>query len=178
MTGLSRTFAAPPSPIEWAFLPLVGYGLFVFEDTSGWSKVLALLCLLVVANGWISTRASSEFYSDLLFFLDIVLLSLYFLMIDTLRRGDDTVRPAFWWYSFGVFVAYALWDVAIMPLSDQGRRRRFALYIAVLTAALPVQAAVALVVPHHGVVQVAGIATWLAVLSLWHYDKWRASHPR
>ena len=185
MSKVSRhsSFTELPNQIEWAFPALIGYSTYVFIVSTGCVSLLAVLTGLIMLNGWISSRATSNLYSDWLLAIDVSGISLYFCMVSTLNLSRDHVNPAYWFYCAGLCLSYLFWDVAILPLvlplvGVEIWKKRFKLYVILMgiAAGLFVLAYLlhALNIFSETVCAAYGSFLWLALLGKWHLDQRRS----
>lgn len=166
-----------PLPVELIFPVLIGYAAYVLVVTSPASVFLAIVTTAIILNGWISSRAASEFYSDTLLALDVAILMTYFAMLHALTlQPSHLALERFWRGSVCLAVEYILWDAVFIKRStDAERRKMYAVYIAVLVVVLSVDLAGGVITNAFGgdVAVILSGGGWLLALGFWHVDKWR-----
>lgn len=89
------TFKELPVQLEWALVVLLGYAVYILPYTSKAASYMTILCGAIVLNGWISSRAGAEFYNDILISVDVSILCLYYLMLNSLKSSSTTVHTEF-----------------------------------------------------------------------------------
>jgi hypothetical protein len=176
MEPMHSTFNRLPVQLEWCFAFLIGYAAYIFSLSTGLAALACITAGLVIINGWISARASSELYHDSLFVTDCFQLTFYFLLLRGLHQSPDTVQAKLYAYSTCILLFYALWDILILAyVKNEERRRRYALYIALLFISSVVHALCG-VLTYYAVVDdrwcvVTFVLSWGGLLGLWHYHK-------
>jgi hypothetical protein len=180
MTQNYSTFKELPAQLEWALVALLGYDAYVLPHTSHAASYMTILCGAIVLNGWISSRAGAEFYNDILISVDVSILFLYYLMLNSLKSSSNSVPAEFWMYSAVLALAYLVWDSFILGRAEPARKKQYILYI-VLLAMITIAHFLLALVTHRKWLREAYIAAiggslWIVVLLLWHLDKWRVTH--
>lgn len=179
MSKSTSSFKELPNQIEWAFPLLIGYATYLFMVSAGAVSALCVITALILLNGWISSRATSNLYSDLLLAIDVIGMCFYFCMVLNLSFSRNQVLPSYWLYSSGLCISYFFWDLAIFPLvGKENWHNRFRFYVILM--ALSCVAFIGLYYLHKKnilneyIVLALGSSLWLALLCKWHWDKMRS----
>jgi len=166
-----------PVQLEWLVFGLLAFGGYLFAHKSGHVQAIALLMIIIILNGWISSNASAELYHDGLLIVDVSILITYYGMLKTLLEAIDTVPHGFWYWSAALLFLYALWDALLIFHCDSIRRRRYLLYISILFPACLLHLTTAYYQGNgdlpRDLVSSVNSGCWLSILGLWHFDKWR-----
>lgn len=171
-----------PTQFEWALVALLAYSVHLLVSLPFPDCFLPAVSFLIILNGWISSRAAKSFYSDAMFVSDCFILALYYVMLDSVRDSANESMPRFCLVSCLVLTAYIVWDIAILShVGDAKRRRRYHVYIALMSAIILLHGGLAWFTwtypqNYHEAVIACLALSWIYLLWVWHYDKWRASH--
>lgn len=168
--------------LEWTLLGLIGFSVYIFVVGRGAVSLLAVISALIILNGWISSRATSTIYSDLLLAIDVVIVAIYFGLTLTLHLSGDHLSASFWLFSAALCFAYLLWNLALIPLFPEPEkkrwRNRFGPYVVIMALSATFFVALHFLHVNSPVgefsVAIAGSILWIAVLAKWHYDKLRS----
>lgn len=181
MKESKSSFKELPVQLEWAFAALIGYLAYLGLQANGWHAGVEWLTVLILLNGWISSRATKELYSDLILVVDVAAMCGYLWMALALRNNPNIVAPEYWAASSLVCGAYMGWDLAILRLVGKEQwKHRFRPYVVILGVALVVFMCLFALRTYtrvnEAVVCGIGAAVWLALLGKWHLDKMKHSH--
>ena len=177
----TSSFKRLPDQLDWAFLALIGYCSYLFVLYEGMVSLLAAISALIILNGWISSRATANLYSDLLLSIDVLTMCVYFSLALNLHFARDHVLASYWVYSAALCIAYLSWDCAIITLvGKKVWRERFRIYVILMAISAGVFLglyycqSVSLV--SESAAAIIGSLFWLGMLGKWHYDKFYVNH--
>jgi hypothetical protein len=180
LANTHSSFDNLPVQLEWSLVGLLGYAAYVFPHTSSAASYMTALCGGIILNGWISSRAGTSLYNDILIFIDVAILFLYYLMLNSLLNSSNSVSALFWIYSALLAASYSLWDIFILNRATAERKKRYILYIVLLVIITGGHFFLSWLSANRQMnesyIVLLGGGSWIAVLALWHFDKWRITH--
>jgi hypothetical protein len=175
------SFKRLPSQLEWIFPAIIVFCTYLFFHSKGLSLILIFLTILIILNGWISSHASSEIYSDFLLITDTFIIAIYICLALSLQNFTTIgLTASYWFYSSALCFAYMLWDIIFFfMLKDEDWKKKFITYIvlmgvySVLFLTLAIFKQKELI--HDIALIIIGSILWLSVLIKWHWDKLRGN---
>ena len=176
MKKTNSSFQELPIQFEWAFPILIGFCAYLFMVSDDYVSILSVLTALIILNGWISSRATAEIYSDILLVIDVLGMFFYFCMVLSLNLSRNKLNPEYWLYCAGVCMAYFFWDLAILPLvGKENWKNRFRSYVILMAISAILFVCLFLIQKNYHdselIVVILGSLLWGALLFKWHWDK-------
>lgn len=175
------TFDSFPAQLEWALVALLAYTVYILPGLSSSAWFMGLLSGFIILNGWISSRAGAAYYSDILIILDVIILAIYYFMLRSLQTSQNVTATSFWIYSGVLAIVYLFWDLAILRVvTDPNKRKRYFFYVKLLLVITALHFFLGYAnwsgLLNDLLIAAVGGASWVIILLLWHYDKWKTMH--
>lgn len=186
---LPKSISDSQKYVAWAFPGLLIYAVIALPESSVVAKFAIAVCFLIIVTGWQSFGIVEErFYNDLLFIIDLSLLSCYWLLTYFCRKLSDSpgsVDQTVFAVSGTIFFLYAAWNLAAIAGSDTKalatatHLSRFA-WITFSVAILFFSLVMAVTqwgssAEIRSAARIAGICIWSAVLLWWQIGKFLAA---
>jgi hypothetical protein len=119
---LPKSISDSQKYVSWAFPGLLIYAVAALPESSLAAKFAIAICFLIIVTGWQSFGIVEErFYNDLLFLIDLSLLSCYWLLIyfsAKLTNAPGILDQTVLSLSGTIFFLYAVWNIAAIAGSD------------------------------------------------------------
>nr|WP_294991467.1 hypothetical protein [uncultured Sediminibacterium sp.] len=178
MAKHKSSFTALPSQIEWALPMMIAYITYVSYHKTGIVLVACVLTFAIMLNGWISSKATCQLYSDTLLAVDVFVLCMYLAMTFSLHDSTDFIEPKYWLCSSFVCLGYAIWDIVIKRLvSVEMWRKYFRPYAIYMSLCFLFHFFIYLnsflKYVDEILSETVGIIFWVLTLAKWHYDKFK-----
>lgn len=186
---LPKSISDSQKYVAWAFPGLLIYAVIALPESSVTAMIAVTICFLIVVTGWQSFGIVEErFYNDLLFLVDLSLLSCYWLLTYFCKKLSDSPGPfdqTVLAVSGTIFFLYATWNLAAIAGSDTtalataAHLSRFA-WITFSTAILFFLLVITVTkwsssTEIRSAARIFGILIWVAVLLWWQVGKFLAA---
>lgn len=176
----NSSFKKLPQQIEWALPIMLTVITVIIYHKSGIVLLIGLTTFAIMLNGWISSKATSELYSDNLLITDAIGLCIYLCMILSIYHSDNQVSARYYLFSGLLCLTYMIWDILIKPLIKiEIWQKYYKKYVIIMAISAVIHLTLYFLtfstLVHHYFIAISSMSVWVITLFKWHYDKSKSS---
>lgn len=170
------SFQKLPPQIEWAMPFMIAFVTYVIYHKSGIVLAVSITTFAIMLNGWISSKATGDLYSDDLLAIDVIALCMYMCMSLSLLYSSEILEPKYHLYSGLLCFSYMIWDILIKTLIPlELWKKYFKRYVFFMGGCGVLHVSFFFLSVYTSINQIiiaiASMILWTLTLGKWHYDK-------